>query len=127
MSAASAFPEPPSLIANTKLVGVAGWAWANAVAQAARAGASTSSSRRARLRRRAKLILSPFVGGKPARTQNNTAHCKWVSSVQPGCLGVVALGPWLCVPDFHPVCPGTFATIAKTTLTLILAGRTEIP
>src|SRR3954468_12413974 len=62
MSAASAFPEPPSLIANTKLVGVAGWAWANAVAQAARAGASTRSSRQARLRRRAKLILSPFCG-----------------------------------------------------------------
>jgi len=25
--------------------------------------------------------------------------------MQPGCLGVVALGPWLCVPGFRPVCP----------------------
>src|SRR6476646_4666991 len=114
MSAASAFAAPPSLIANTKLVGAAGWAWANAVAQAARAGASTSSSRRARLRRRAKLILSPFMGGKPARTQTNTAHCSGFPPVQPGCLGVVALGPWLCVPDFRPVCPCTFETVAKT-------------
>src|SRR6185503_14023712 len=68
MSAASAFPEPPSLIANTRLVD-AGCAWASAVAQIAKAGANAScSSRRARLRLRAKLILSPFVGGKPSRT-----------------------------------------------------------
>src|SRR4029077_19326498 len=48
---------------------------------------------------------------------NQDSPLQWVSPVQPGCLGVVALGPWLCVPDFRPVCPGTFATIAKTALT----------
>jgi len=24
---------------------------------------------------------------------------------QPGCPGFSALDPWLCVPDFHRVCP----------------------
>src|SRR5947207_6562336 len=28
-----------------------------------------------------------------------------VPRVQPGCLGGNALGPWLCVPGFRPVCP----------------------
>src|SRR6185369_1441267 len=67
-----------------------------------------------RLRRRAKRILSPFMGGKPAPdAKQHTAHWSGFCSVQPGCPGVAALGPWLCVPDFRPVCPGTFAAVTK--------------
>src|SRR3954465_11217461 len=43
------------------------------------------------------------------------AHCRF--PMQPGCLSAIhALGPQLCVPGFHPVCPPPLRANCKNSL-----------